>query len=846
MKTKFFYGLMAAIAAPFAYSQTFTINEIDSDTPGTDALEFIELYDGGVGNSSLNGLVLVLVNGSDDQTYSDSYDLDGFTTDANGYFVIGSVPEADTPFAGATNQLQNGADAVALYMGDATEFPNDTIPTVTNLVDVVRYGTGDGNDTGLEGIFGGDQQDESANGNNDIESIQRNPDGAAAFITSAPTPGASNDQDPILTLTLDPSAISEGDGAQASFGLVILPEAVTADLVLTISIDDGTEASGPTSVTVLSGDDFAEFELDAVDDTDVDGPQSVEIRVSAAGYQDGVATLTVADDDLVLPDIVINEMQVKASGFDPQFVELYNNQGTAVDIAGWSVKAYGSDTAEADYGTEVGSFTIPSASAVMLAPGEFYLVGDAVFESLYGVVPDLQAETGFSAFDITMILFDDAGSAVYTVLNADDDATTQANNAGGPAVSDVSVTSGDGFSAAGYYLDPDGGTSASVFGFFDPQPAAEATPGQTNSVFIERLRLDLDTTFFTEVDGTGVATATITRVNNTSGDLVVTLDSADTSEVVFQSATVTILDGDETATVLLDAVDDSDEDGLQEVLLTVSAAGFLEATKSVSVADDETTMGASDILFTQIYEGSGNNKHLEISNVGASAITLDGWSFTIWVNARTEDWKTATASSDPIQDLSGITIPAGGSIVFSNANAVDPSGITSTTSSAINHNGDDSYALYNGALNPANLVDVISFTDVGNEGSNTSFVRATLDTGWNTTPGSNITDFPSVWTEVDTATVDVAMTGDTNYLGFWALGTATAYEVEIVDCSASGGQFVINFTATGNSDVYVSTDLENWVGATNGAGVASGTYTDTAPPGAKAFYLIQEAGTAAP
>ena len=40
------------------------INEVDSDTPGTDALEFIELTDGGIGNTPLDGLVVVLYNGS--------------------------------------------------------------------------------------------------------------------------------------------------------------------------------------------------------------------------------------------------------------------------------------------------------------------------------------------------------------------------------------------------------------------------------------------------------------------------------------------------------------------------------------------------------------------------------------------------------------------------------------------------------------------------------------------------------------------------------------------------------------------------------------------------------------
>ncbi len=73
------------------------INEVDADQDGTDAQEFIELYDGGIGNTNLSGLVVVLYNGSDDQSYNDAIDLDGYSTDVNGYFVIGSaiVPNVD-------------------------------------------------------------------------------------------------------------------------------------------------------------------------------------------------------------------------------------------------------------------------------------------------------------------------------------------------------------------------------------------------------------------------------------------------------------------------------------------------------------------------------------------------------------------------------------------------------------------------------------------------------------------------------------------------------------------------------------------------------------------------------
>ena len=42
---------------------------IDADQEGIDEGEFIELYDGGVGNVSLDGFVVVLYNGATDAVY---------------------------------------------------------------------------------------------------------------------------------------------------------------------------------------------------------------------------------------------------------------------------------------------------------------------------------------------------------------------------------------------------------------------------------------------------------------------------------------------------------------------------------------------------------------------------------------------------------------------------------------------------------------------------------------------------------------------------------------------------------------------------------------------------------
>ena len=46
------------------------ISEINVDTPGSPSKEFVELYDGGIGGTSLDGLILVFFNGDNqDRSY---------------------------------------------------------------------------------------------------------------------------------------------------------------------------------------------------------------------------------------------------------------------------------------------------------------------------------------------------------------------------------------------------------------------------------------------------------------------------------------------------------------------------------------------------------------------------------------------------------------------------------------------------------------------------------------------------------------------------------------------------------------------------------------------------------
>ncbi|WP_397445137.1 T9SS type A sorting domain-containing protein [Polaribacter sp. R77954] len=190
MKKNYFFTLLFAFSFSLLSFGQIVINEVDADTDGTDVAEFIELK--WTPNTPLDGYVVVLFNGSDDKSYF-AFDLDGKTTDANGFFILANSPlvtDNDIDI-GASNILQNGADAVAIYQANETDFPNDTEITLTGLIDVVIYDTNDGDDTGLLTGFGKTEQyNEGENGSQSTQSIQRLEDGS--YTTSDVTFRAEN------------------------------------------------------------------------------------------------------------------------------------------------------------------------------------------------------------------------------------------------------------------------------------------------------------------------------------------------------------------------------------------------------------------------------------------------------------------------------------------------------------------------------------------------------------------------------------------------------------------------------------------------------------------------------
>ena len=149
------YFAMLLVAGLTGYGQV-VINELDTDTPSTDDMEFVELKSI-TPNFSLNGYVLVFYNGTGSNATKSYYaiGLNGLTTDANGIAVVGNNLVSPVPDRIFSNSIiQNGPDGVALYLGSTADFPINTVATATNLIDAIVHDTADADATELMALLG--------------------------------------------------------------------------------------------------------------------------------------------------------------------------------------------------------------------------------------------------------------------------------------------------------------------------------------------------------------------------------------------------------------------------------------------------------------------------------------------------------------------------------------------------------------------------------------------------------------------------------------------------------------------------------------------------------------------
>jgi hypothetical protein len=290
MKSFLFFMVLAFVANTL-FSQV-VINELDCDTPGIDDMEFVELLSE-TPNFPLDGYVLVFFNGSDSGMNSSYFaiDLDGFVTDVNGLLLIGSNSVSPVPqLLISENVIQNGADAVAIYQANDFDFPEETVATIDNLVDVLIYDTADSDDLDLIDIFNDDPnfvdiQQINEGPSNNANSIQRfeDMDGNVTYLSTTPTPRQLNDGSGIIfngiSISVDQSEYNEDESFDITFtSQTNVAEALNFNILLSNQGFSSADFTGNTSITIPAGQNTDSTTITLVDDAADEGDEVARIR----------------------------------------------------------------------------------------------------------------------------------------------------------------------------------------------------------------------------------------------------------------------------------------------------------------------------------------------------------------------------------------------------------------------------------------------------------------------------------------------------------------------------------------------------------------------------------------
>lgn len=403
-----------------------------------------------------------------------------------------------------------------------------------------------------------------------------------------------------LSLTADQMSISEFGGSTMVTLVRSDVDDLSQELVVSLTSDDASEASVPTSVIFPASSVSTTFIVDGVDDALLDGTQLANITASASGYDSGSATIEITDFETI--GLALSEDQISEKGGTTVATISRSNIDDLSQLLELSLTS--SDTSEA---------TLPET--VTILPGEAtvdFLVeaqDDALLDgiqvvALEGMAPGFlpatvelnveDHETIQIALDVTSISeLDGAGMATISRSNSEDlgraltvelessDATEASVPTTVTIPRNATSTTFEIVAVDDQILDGSQQVSitANAQGYF----------GDSKSISVEdyeTLTLVLDTAVMSEAGGLAMATLTRSTDDDLSQELVVALTNSDTSEVSMPESVV-IPAGQASVSFEVVGVDDALLDGVQAVTLGATAAGFLAAEAAIEITDAE-------------------------------------------------------------------------------------------------------------------------------------------------------------------------------------------------------------------------------------------------------------------
>jgi hypothetical protein len=156
----------------------------------------------------------------------------------------------------------------------------------------------------------------------------------------------------------------------------------TTDVDLSVSVTGGTAEVGDytlnTSTLSFTGNGSQNISISINDDVD-DEDETVEITIvettmTGVFITKAIHTLTISDDDVIIPQILITEVADPSDNASKRMVEICNRGAVSVDITGWEL--------DGDYnGNTNRDFTVNVSGTVTLAVGECYVFANNSFPS---------------------------------------------------------------------------------------------------------------------------------------------------------------------------------------------------------------------------------------------------------------------------------------------------------------------------------------------------------------------------------------------------------------------------------------------------------------------------------
>jgi len=683
------------------------INEVDADAGD----EFVELYDDGIGNVGLDGLVLVFYNGADDLS-DKRFSLNGKTTDANGFLLVGDsdLPNEDISFGSFI--MQNGADAVALYLGEYADFPNDSPVSTTNLVDAIVYDTDDPDDAGLLVLLNGGQPQVNENwvSNSENHSLQRIPNGTGgyrntnSYTVDFPTPKTSNGN-PDMQVLGNAREIADGDAIpsfadETDFGS---SDIVTGSVVRIFTIKNIGEKSltltGGIKV-VLGGTDAADFSVSQQPNSPVaSGGGTTTFQVTFNPSTTGLksATISIDNDD---PDENPYNYSIQGTATSTPEMKVEGNTNEIVD--GDDSPSYSDHTifgsVVVNGGTIFRTFTIKNTGSANLNLTDTPIVSiggtnAADFTVTSAPTSPVASGGGSTTFQIT---FNPSAGGIRTasisiVNNDPDEDPYNFSIQGTGTVPEISVEGNDN-------VIPDGSSSPSETNGTDFGNADIAADLVVRTFMIKNIGtapLNLTGSPRVVINGADAAEFSVTSQPNSpisggGGDLSQKNYTINNGEIegnftAFQITFNPSSTGIKNATVSIDN-DDPDENpydfaiqGTGTSIPEISVEG-----NSIIIVDGDVTPSTADHtdFGTPSEAGGSVTRTFTIKNSGSAELTLAGTPKVSVSGTHATDFTVTVFPASPVAALNGST-------TFKITFTPSASGVRSATLSIPNDDGDE-------------------------------------------------------------------------------------------------------------------------------------------------------------